>query len=227
MKTKIIAILFVLIMALTAIGCAANRTPPPTAAPPVLEEDNGYDTPDYEENDIIDNEWGIYGLTELYDENVMVTISHDRPYYTHSQIVRFTVGVVNIGEEAIVFQQGSGSNVVPDALRVSLGEMTPLYRPAIQTMDLQYMTLEPGESTEFVLTFAPYMQAEPDEFGPIVGFVDDLEFFQNEDWVQVEAGEITGSLNFGYHLRVGDDLFAHEGDGLAVLGDISIMLVEG
>ena len=222
---KIAAILFVLIMALSVVGCAANQTPPPVVSPPD-EVENDY--PPYEEDEYDEHE--SYGQLELSDENVLITLSFDRPYYTHSQILGLTATVTNIGEEVIVFQKGSGSNLVPDALQVALGELVPLFRPAIATMDMQYMSLEPGESTTFELPFAPYVPAEPDpQFGPLVGFVDDLEFFQNDEWVRAEAGDIAGSIIFSYAVREGEDEFFMivEGDELFVVEEtFTVRLIE-
>ena len=228
---KIIVLLIVLALAFSAVGCATPQpTPQPLATPSnpnpdVVEEldgyielgyENGYE---YEEAFVFEGE--RYGEREFSDENVNITIFFDRPQFTHNDIVGLHATITNIGEEIVVFTKGSGSNRVPDALQVNLGEMTALFRPGIQTNDLQTSSLAPGESVTFPLPFAPYMYADTEAmFPPPVGFDRDIEFFRSDEWIRVEEGEIEGTISFSYVTRGPDDFFIIvEGDEIYVLED--------
>ena len=209
---KIVALLLVIALTLVAVGCAnTSPTPQPLASPSdqnrPQDEDEYYEDEYYQYNDDYPSEQ--YSEHEFADENVKIAISFDRPQYTHSDIVHMRTTITNIGEEIVVFTKGSGSNLVPDALKVELGQLTPLFRPAVTTMDLQTSVLEPGESVTFELPFAPYMYANTDsEFPPMIGLDRDIEFFQgNDEWKRVEAGETEGSIHFSYATRNADDEF--------------------
>ena len=231
---KIIALLLVLALTLVAVGCAPRPTPQPIATPADQNEYNDYNgyeyeyDPSYEYEEYEEKDWGErYGELEFADENVQLTISFDRPLYTHSDIVSMIATITNIGGEAIAFTKGSGSNLVPDALRVELGEFTPLFFPAMMTMDMQTLSLEPGQSKTFELTFAPYMYADTDAmFPPMIGLDRDIEFFQSDEWKRVQAGEIAGSISFSYAVVGGGDLFFAEEDVIVLEGSFTIQLTE-
>ena len=227
---KIIALLLVLALTLVAVGCTPRPTPQPTA-PPVDQEDY-YEYDEYEYDAGYGHEerdWGErHGELEFADENVRLTISFDRPVYTHSDIVSMIATITNIGGEAIAFTKGSGSNLVPDALKVELGEFTPLFHPAMMTMDFQTLSLEPGQSKTFELTFAPYMYADTNAvFPPMIGLDRDIEFFQGDDeWVRVPAGEIPGSISFSYAIVGDGDLFFAEEDIIVLEDSFTVHLSE-
>jgi len=215
MKTKkIVVLLLALLLALAFVGCVAESPqppPPPQIDEPPVEVD--------EVEDEIENEIGRYELSGFSDRNVFVTLYYNRRYHTQEHIIGLSATITNIGEERVVFQVGSGSNRVPDALQVSLEPFTALFRPAIQTNDMQHHVLLPGESVTFELPFAPYRPANA-ESEPMIGFVEDLEFFQNEEWVLVPIGEYTGTVTFNYVIRdegeadmisEGDEQFTVEG----------------
>ena len=215
MKTKkVMAILLVLALALAGVACAGNQTAPQPIAPQPLPETDLIDVP-FEEP-----AGERYEPYEFADEHVSLTVFYDRPLHTHEHIVNLTAVVTNIGQETVVFQVGSGSNRVPDALRVELGPLTALFRPAIQTMDMQHSTLAPGESITFALPFAPYAHVSGEE--QFIGLDKDLAFFQqDEEWVPVPIGEYIGQISFSYLTRSegeneyfiveGDELFKVEG----------------
>lgn len=224
---KMIALLLAAVMMLAVIGCAApaatgpTATNPPPAAPPPA------DIEDYPHEET-SNSPGSHGNSEWSDENVRVQIFYDQKYNTHENIVGLTAVVTNIGDQTLLFQKGSGSNRVPDALQIDLGNLTPLFRPIIMTMDMQHAWLEPGESLTFELPFAPYMPAVEQEFPPLVGFDVTLDFFQNEDWVRVPVGEYTGTISFSYTLP-GDSEFmiVVEGDEIhSVGGNFQLILLD-
>ena len=226
---KIIALLVVLALILVAVGCAPRPTPQPIATPADQSDYNEYEY-EYEPGYEYEEEyWGErHGEFELADSNVRLTVSFDRPLYTHSDIVSMIATITNIGGQSIAFTKGSGSNLVPDALRVELGEFAPLFLPAMMTMDMQTLSLEPGQSKTFELTFAPYMYADMDAiFPPMIGLDRDIEFFQGDDeWVRVQAGEIAGSIHFSYALVGGGDLFFAEEDIIVLEGSFTIQLTE-
>ena len=221
---KIIVLVLAMAMMLTIIGCAGTTaTVPPQVQPPVVE-DNYQEEPDYEEED---NNPGGYEPREWTDGNLRLNIFYNDIYNTHENIIGLTAVVTNIGDETVVFQIGSGSNRVPDALQVEIGSLTPLFRPAIMTMDLQHGQLEPGESITFELPFAPYMPAVEQEFPPLVGFDADLDFFQNEEWVRVPVGEYIGNISFSYVIRGEDDfmMITEEDEIHTIGGDFQLILL--
>ena len=229
---RIAAVLLVLMMVFSIVGCAGQQTPPPAAQPtPPAQSEAEPPAVDEDDEEVIELRQyppERYGELEFSDENVSIFLYFDRPQYTHYNVVNLRVHITNIGGETIVFTKGSGSNLVPDALRVELEPLTAMFIPMIATMDMQHMVLEPGESEVFDLPFAPYMLADPDMF-PFVGPDADLSFFQNEDWVRVPAGEIQGSLSFVYVVHQGQDYFmVFEGDDIStVVGSFSVHLIEG
>ena len=238
---KIIALLLALALTLIVVGCATQPTPQPLAPPEVQDEPEYEYNPEYEYEEIGFENWddnrefGVefegerYNEQEFSDENVQMTIFFDRPQYTHSDIVGLFATITNIGDEIVVFTKGSGSNRVPDALNVELGQLTALFHPIIMTMDMRTEILEPGESITFALPFAPYMYADTEAaFGPMVGFDADIEFFQTDEWVRVQAGEIAGSVSFSYILSSGEDFFMiSEEDEISVLEmDFTVTLTE-
>jgi len=229
---KIVATLLVLALMLASVGCAnAQPTPQPLATPSTNQNNHEYEDNDYYE---YYNENGYegerYSEYEFADADVRLTISFDRQQYTHSDIVNMIATITNISDEIVVFTKGSGSNLVPDALRVELGQFTPLFIPAMMTMDLQTSVLEPGESATFELPFAPYMYAGRDITSPpVIGLDRDIEFFQSDEWARVEVGEIEGSIHFSYAVRSHEDEFFMivEGDEIHVLeGSFTISLTE-
>ena len=228
---KAAAVLFALVMILSFVSCAGQQTAPPATGPTPTppQEQQPEEAPDEEVYvELPQYPQERYGEVEFSDENVLVTVSFDKPQYTQNEIAGLKVTVTNIGEETVVFVKGSGSNIVPDALRVTLGDMTALFHPIIATMDMQHQLLEPGETAVFMLPFAPYMPAQEQEFPPLVGFVDNLEFFQNEEWVLVPAGEIEGALSFSYVTRTdADNLMITDEDEVSVVeGTFTIQLAE-
>ena len=228
---KIIALLLVLVLTFVAVGCATQPTPQPLA-PPASQNEYEYED-DYDYYDEYEEEYESerYNELEFSDENVKLTVSFDRPQYTHNDIEGMTATITNIGEEIVVFTKGSGSNRVPDAIVVELGHLTPLFHPGMMTMDLQTEQLEPGQSVTFELPFAPYMYyADTDaEFASPIGFDRDIEFFQSDEWVRVQSGEIAGTISFSYVLRSEEDEFFMivEGDEILVLeGSFTVNLGE-
>jgi len=230
---KVAAFLFALVMVLSVIGCAGQQTAPPAVGPTSTpaQEQPPEEVPDeevevYEELPQYPHE--RYGEKEFSDENVHLEFYFDRAEYTHSDVVNIRATVTNVGDETVVFVKGSGSNVVPDALRVTLGDMTALFRPAIATQDMQHQLLEPGEYAVFELPFAPYMPAAEQALPPLVGFVESLEFFQNEDWVHLPAGDIEGEISFSYVTRAGEEdlIITDEDEVFVVEGRFTVRLVE-
>ena len=222
MKTKkIMAILLVLALAFAGVACAGNQTAPQPVAPAPLPEIDLINTDQQEPAP----QGERYETHEFSDENVSVTVFYDRPLHTHEHMVNLTAIVTNIGQETVVFQVGSGSNRVPDALYVELGPLTALFRPAIQTMDMQHSTLAPGESVTFQLPFAPFEHVSGEE--QFIGLDRDLAFFQDEEWIPVPIGEYLGKISFTYLTRgEGEDyFFIVEGDEMSTVeGNFQFLL---
>ncbi|MCL2579301.1 MAG: hypothetical protein FWE32_04640 [Oscillospiraceae bacterium] len=221
---KITVMLLVLALAFGVVGCAANQAAPPPVPPAVDYE------PDYIEEDDEETPHIAVGdrfeTHEFEDENLSVSVFYTRPMHTHEHIVVLIAEITNIGEDTVVYQIGSGSNRVPDALTVELGPLTALFKPVIQTMDMQHGTLEPGESVTFSLPFAPFTHESGEE--QLIGFDRDIAFFEeDEEWQPVPIGEYIGNIRFEYLVRgEGEDwFFIVEGDELfSVGGDFQFLL---
>ena len=202
-KMPLVACVLALAIGITA--CTTGQpTHPPTA--PQTEQpghNGGYDY--YYENEPT-YETERYNHTEFHDENVMVSLSFDSPGHTLGNIINIFAEITNISEETLIFQVGSGSNLVPDALTVQVGALTPLFIPGIMTMDMQTGALEPGETIKFELPFAPYTYvgegfawAPPDS---------GIEYFsEGDEWEAVPSGEIAGTMAFSYVISADDEFF--------------------
>jgi hypothetical protein len=116
-------------------------------------------------------------------------------------IIEVLVSITNISDVAVAYVQGSGSNMVPDALVVNLGGLVATYKPAIMTMDYPTHMLEPNETLTFPLTFAPFHYATEEEFPMPPPQGAGMEHFEeNEEFLPVMAGPVEGYVNFTYHL---------------------------
>ena len=99
--------------------------------------------------------------------------------------IRVSVAITNNGDQTIAFVQGSGSNEIPDALKVISNDLQPILPHAsfgIVTMDFRVDTLEPGESRNFSL----FVRAiEPNEYFNKYSFdwyINNQTYIGDEDW---------------------------------------------
>ena len=95
------------------------------------------------------------GLTENeYPDLVVEAVVLERMAILPGSTIRVSVTIANEGEETVTFVKGSGSNVVPDALRIFSDDLQPILTPdrlGISTMDFVVETLEPGETLNYSL----------------------------------------------------------------------------
>jgi len=197
---KMLAVLFAILLMIGLAACNRNRNNEVTSLPGTAgagtELSPSPSLPDESSMVELDNRAGRY---EFSDANVTIDLSLDREEYTVADMLDITVTITNNASTPIVFTSGSGSNIVPDGLQVTLENLTPMYRPLAATMDMQYSHLSPGESATFHLPFAPYVGLGENLAGP--GLDQNLDFFRdNPDYAPVEAGEIRGTLTFTYQL---------------------------
>ena len=103
------------------------------------------------------------GLTENeYHGLEMIATVLERMAILSGSVFRVNIVIQNNGDETIAFTHGSGSFIIPDALRVSSADLqviSPADRMGIATMDFQVRELLPGESLQFdwyVLAAEPY-----------------------------------------------------------------------
>ncbi len=131
------------------------------------------------------------------DDNVEMEVLMVKPSYTHQEYIGLTVKITNIGNKEVAYAQGSGSNTVPDAIQVTLGNLVGVYMPEISTNDYQAHVLNPGESIEYSTPFVPYAYANADTVVPIPP-ESPMEFFQSDKFSLVPAGKLDGTVTFTY-----------------------------
>lgn len=142
---------------------------------------------------------------QFSDDNVTIDLELDRADYTINDIIGLKVTITNNAETPIVFTQGSGSNRIPDGLKVTLGELTAMYQPVVATMDMRYESIAAGKSVTYELPYAPYVAAGESLLGP--GLDQTLEFFlDNEDYTAAEVGDLDGTLTFTYQLMESESI---------------------
>jgi len=129
------------------------------------------------------------------DDNVEVKVTFDQAAYDLNTVIGMTVTVRNIGGSELAFVIGSGSNLIPDALKVELGNLIELFYPEIATLDYQMDTLKPGEERVYECPFVPYTSKDGQT---IFGFDKDISFFQTEDFTPAEPGSVPGQARFTY-----------------------------
>lgn len=122
--------------------------------------------------------------------------------YTTDEIVDLTITIRNTGDKSLLYVKGSGSSTVPDALRVKLGDLNPVFYPMITTRDYQMEILEPGQSVTYECPFAPYIS----NTGEVVYGENDIPFFKEGDFTPAPSGIVKGSVSFAYmQLEGGSD----------------------
>ncbi|WRS28310.1 hypothetical protein U6B65_04035 [Oscillospiraceae bacterium MB08-C2-2] len=134
------------------------------------------------------------------DENVSVEIKLDDKQYDLETVIPLVVEITNKSDETVAFIQGSGSNLVPDGLKVKFGGFAGMFYPEITTMDYRTQFLEPGETVSFDLPYAPYIYQGTEEKSAF-GTDKDLDFFKGKDFRPAEPGVVEGTLEFTYSLQ--------------------------
>lgn len=134
-------------------------------------------------------------MTTFSDDMLTMVVEISQAAYTINDIIDVRVSIINNSGGMIQYVHGSGSYIVPDALRIGLGGLNPLFFPEIMTMDYQVSVLEPGETMSFDCPFAPYI---PNSGEFVYGTGHDLSFFEQGDFTPVPAGILAGTAEFSY-----------------------------
>ena len=142
--------------------------------------------------------------------------------------IRVSVGITNNGDQTIAFVHGSGSNEVPDALRLVSEDLQPILPPTpfgIATMDFRVETLKPGESLDFSLFVRAIEPNEDFNLYTFNWYMDNQTYIGEADWEaisqkfpslkEVEPGAHRVSVYFFYTIvDSGDvDIFGIEATG--------------
>lgn len=130
------------------------------------------------------------------DENIEMTISFTQPNFTLDEAIASTLTVKNTSEYPIFFTKGSGSNIVPEAMEISLGELAGMFYPQAMTMDMVIGEIQPGETLTFDLKFAPYISKNKDNFA--FGTDKDIDFFKSDDFTPALSGAVNGKVKLTY-----------------------------
>ncbi len=235
---KMLAVLFTLLLIVGMTACNRNRnnevSPLPGGTPGTAGAGTELSSPPSRVDGLGSSEVEVdnrSGRHEFSDTNVSIDLKLDREEYTVSDMLDLNVTIKNNASTPIVFVGGSGSNIVPDGLQVTLDELTPMYRPVAATMDMQYSNLAPGESVTFNLPFAPYVGTRQDLLGP--GLDQNLDFFRsNADYTPAKAGKINGTLTFTYQLMTTESIegpyndLMEGGNPHVITGDFTTNIVD-
>lgn len=181
-----------LMLLLSTTGCTRDNTN--NSLPPVtVSSAPGLVVPESSIQETEKNEF------RQSNENVEMVLTMAKPRYTLGEFVDVTIKLTNIGDTPLAYVQGSGSNKVPDALNVQIGDLISVYKPQITTNDYRTHILQPGESVEFSTPFVPYT-LKGDEMLLPVPPDSTLEYFQTEDFAPAATGTVDGKATFTYSL---------------------------
>jgi len=200
-----------LVLAVILIACAVPTSPPdPPATPPFSPAPAANPSALESAEEEVSREESM-GRMVANDHVVVEVIVRGTPF-SMDEFVSVYVQIANVGEDTLSFIHGSGSNTVPDALQINVGDLVGIYRPGIMTMDFQTHTLNPGDMLEFDIGFAPYTSNVDFAFIPFMTSDEaDIEFFEdNEDFSPAIPGIFEGEVSFSYvvHDSNGEELVA-------------------
>ena len=255
-KFKMLAVLmgvFLLISSIAGCGQPVNVQESPGAQPDVADEPIEEDEPlvlvdppvemDEEDDfDFVDIGMGgpthltleelTEGLTENEYPGLVVTAAVlERMAILPGSTIRVSVAITNQGEETVAFVKGSGTNEVPEALRIFSDDLQPILTPdrlGIATMDFVVETLEPGETLNYSLYV---MAVEPNEnfdnytfqlYADGEGYMGELGWERVSQLLpnvmEVESGPHSVSVYFFYTVidSEGVDMFGMEATGFNV-----------
>lgn len=142
--------------------------------------------------------------TEVSNENVKVIVTTPKGEYKGDATIPVTVVISNENKEnkSIFLVKGSGSNAVPDALKVKLGDFANLFTPEVMTMDYQVIEIKAGQTESHTLPFVPYIAKDGTA---AFGFDKPISFFQSADFTPAPKGTVNGEFSFTYVLAQGDE----------------------
>lgn len=133
-------------------------------------------------------------IISFQDATVEIIGETSKAVYTTNEILDLTITIRNTGDKNLLYVKGSGSSIVPDALRVTLEDLNPVFYPVIMTSDYQLEILEPGQSVSFECPFAPYVS----NTGEIVYGENDISFFKEGNFTPAPSGMVKGTISFAY-----------------------------
>ena len=159
-------------------------------------------------------------LTENeYPDLEVTAVVLERMAILPGSTIRVSVAITNNGDQTIAFVHGSGSNEVPDALKMVSEDLQPILPHVsfgIATMDFRVETLEPGESLNFSL-FARAIEPNEDfNQYSFIWYIDNQTYIGDADWEsisqafpnlkEVEPGPHSVSVYFFYTIVDSSDM---------------------
>lgn len=161
------------------------------------------------------------------DESVKIALLMDQAEYTLNNVIHTTVTITNQSDVPIIYIKGSGSNRIPEAMQIELGQLAGLFYPEMMTMDYRVDILNAGESVTFECPFVPYISKEGrKEFG----FDKDLSYFQSDEFEPASPGQIEGTVRFHYVVSTAESISeldqVEKGPQITLSGEFSTMIVE-
>lgn len=137
------------------------------------------------------------------NDKVQIQVDFDKSGYTVDTQINMKVTVTNLSENTIIFVKGSGSNRIPEALKLQLGGLAGNFYPLAMTMDYQMDMIESGKSKVYECPFVPYFAKNGDQK---FGVDKELSFFQSEDFTPAKPGVVKGDVMFTYVEAPGESM---------------------
>ena len=250
----LIALMGVMVMVGSITGCGDRVNDPgsPGAAPDAnvieevenLEEDEHIFTegseveveplePGFAEGGLDNLGLSIEEMTGMLTENEypdleVTAVVLERMAILPGSTIRVSVVITNNGDQTIAFVHGSGSNEVPDALKMVSEDLQPILPHVpfgIATMDFRVETLEPGESLNFSLFVRAIEPNEDFNAYTFSWYMDNQTYIGDADWEsisqafpnlkEVEPGPHSVSVYFFYSMVDSSDvdIFGAEATG--------------
>lgn len=156
----------------------------------------------------------------VHSDFIGMDITVDKTLYDHDSIIATKVVITNVSDQTIAYVMGSGANIAPDALAYNLDNLVKLFVPQVMTMDYRVEVLEPGQTLELDLNFAPYIAKDENA---LIGTDKTIEDFKNDDFTEAPAGTVNGKAVFTFRRLPAD---ADENALLTGLDDIPADTVE-
>jgi len=194
------------LLAAALVACNSPHVPPSASAPPSFPPTQAANPQTFEPHEESPSD-EINIINRIYSDHIVLEVIVRSTPYLMDEFVSVYVQVGNVGEYRLSFIHGSGSNRVPDALQISLGNLVGIYKPGIMTMDFQTHALNPGDMLEFDIGFAPFTANIDFPFVPFMSADEgDIEFFEeSEDFSPALPGVFEGEVSFSYVVQDSDD----------------------
>lgn len=191
-RLPVMAVALAGLLCLLFVGCtqAGNSSSSGAPEPGALPDSSGSESAS--ESSAPTEQAASFSIT---DGTVELMVQLDADHYDLAHPIGTTATITNQSEDTLFYVQGSSSNIAPDALQYTLGELAALFYPQAVTMDMLVAELAPGQALVLELDFVPYIAKDN---SVAFGTDKDIDFFRSEEFDPASPGKITGSAVFHY-----------------------------